>query len=94
MASIFDSLRVYGGKWSVKSTRKFSNEELAMVDHAEVVSSEYGNSCCFFMKSGSTMYIPMSQDARSGVGDSVDLKSATIITLEKSGNSDITRIQG
>lgn len=85
---------MYGGKWSEKSSRKFSADELALVDKAQVVESQYGSSCCFFMKNGTTMYVPMSQDAKSEVGDIVDLSSAEIVTLEKQGEKDIQRIRG
>lgn len=85
---------MYGGKWSVKSSRTFSQEELALVEKAQVVESQYGSSCCFFMKNGTTMFIPMSQDAKSDVGDMVDLQTAEILTLEKQGEVDITRIRG
>ena len=92
--NLFSNLKVYGGKWSEESSRKFSQEELALVDKAQVVESEYGSSCCFFMKNGTTMYVPMSQDAKSGIGDMVDLSSAEIVTLEKQGEKDIQRIRG
>ena len=92
--NLFSNLKVYGGKWSEKSARKFTQEELALVDKAQVVDSQYGSSCCFFMKNGTTMYVPMSQDAKSGVGDMVDLSSAEIVTLEKQGEKDIQRIRG
>lgn len=92
--SIFSNLHAYGGKWSVKSSRKFSEEELSMVTKAQVVESQYGASCCFFMANGSTMYIPMSSDAKSGVGDIIDLETAEIVTLEKQGELDIQRIRG
>ena len=92
--NLFSNLKVYGGKWSEKSSRKLSQEELALVDKAQVVESEYGSSCCFFMKNGTTMYVPMSQDAKSEVGDMVDLSSAEIVTLEKQGEKDIQRIRG
>lgn len=92
--NLFSNLKVYGGKWSEKSSRKFSQEELALVEKAKVVESEYGLSCCFFMKNGTTMYVPMSQDAKSGIDDMVDLSSAEIVTLEKQGEKDIQRIRG
>lgn len=92
--NLFDNVRVYGGKWSEKSVRKFTPEEISMVEKAKVVESMYGNSCCFFMKNGTTTYIPMSQDAKSGVGDYIDLKTADIVTLEKKGEIDILRIRG
>lgn len=92
--NLFSNLRVYGGKWSEKSSRKFTNEELALVDKAMVVDSQYGSSCCFFMKNGSTMYVPMSNDSKSEVGDMVDLSTAEIVTLKKQGEKDIQRIRG
>ena len=67
---------------------------LVLVEHTLRVESEYGSSCCFFMKNGTTMYVPMSQDAKSEVGDMVDLSSAEIVTLEKQGEKDIQRIRG
>lgn len=92
--NLFSNLRVYGGKWSEKSSRKFTQEELALVTKAQVVESQYGNSCCFLMANGTTMYVPMSNDAKSEVGDIIDLKEAEIVTLEKSGERDIQRIRG
>lgn len=92
--NLFSSLRVYGGKWAVKAVRKFTNEELALVMKARVVGSQYGNSACFFMRNGSTMYVPMSSDAKSDVGDIIKLEEAEIVTLEKAGEADIQRIRG
>ena len=92
--NLFSSLRVYGGKWSEKASRKFTQDELALVTKAQVVESQYGNSCCFFMANGTTMYVPMSTDAKSGVGDIVNLNEAEIVTLEKAGEKDIQRIRG
>lgn len=92
--NLFSNLRVYGGKWAVKSSRKFTQDELALVTKAQVVESQYGNSCCFFMANGTTMYVPMSNDAKSEVGDIIDLKEAEIVTLEKVGEKDIQRIRG
>ena len=92
--NIFSGRKVYGGKWSVKSVTKFTEEEINMVDKAQVVDSLYGNSCCFFMKNGTSIYIPMSNDAKSDVGDFIDMRTAEIITLEKPGENDITRIRG
>lgn len=90
--SIFNSLKVYAGKWSVKSTRNFEAEEIAAVEHAVVVPSEYGNSVQFFMKNGGLTYIPLDQNSTLGVGEVVDLQKAEIVTLCKSGEADIFRI--
>lgn len=91
--NLFSSLKVYGGKWTEKATRKFTEDELALVTKAQVVESQYGNSCCFFMKNGTTMYIPMSNDAKSNVGDIIYLSEAEVVTFEKLGKN-ITRIRG
>ena len=72
--------------------RGFSPEEIAAVKKAEVVSSEYGNSVCFYMQSGGQTYIPLSNQSNLGVGDTVDLSKAKILTLHRDGNDDITRI--
>lgn len=91
--NIFASLTLYAGKWSVKSTRSFSPEEIDSVSKAEVIPSQYGNSVCFFMKSGGQTYIPLSNDATVGVGDIVDLSKAELVTLEKQGELDIVRVR-
>ncbi len=93
MANIFSSLRVYAGKWNLKSSRAFSPEEIAAVASAVVVASQYGNSVCFTMVSGGQSYIPLSQNSAKAVGDSIDLTSAKILTLEKSGELDIFRVE-
>lgn len=91
--NIFGTLRTYAGKWSLKSSRKFEDEEINAVSKAEVVPSSYGNSVCFFMKSGGNKYIALSSDATVGVGDPVDLSKAQLLTLEKEGEPDILRVK-
>ena len=91
--NIFAGLQVYGGSWNVKSERSFDAEEIQAVSKAEVVASEYGNSVCFFMKSGGQTYIPLSNQSTLSVGDTVDLEKAKVLTLHRDGNDDITRIQ-
>lgn len=91
--NIFSSLKVYAGKWSVKNRRAFSTEEVAAVDYAEVVPSQYGNSVCFFMKAGGQTFIPLSTESSLGVGDKVDLSKAELVTLQKQGEADIMRVE-
>lgn len=91
--NIFSKLQVYASKWNVKSSRKFEAEEIAAVSKAEVVSSHYGNSVCFFLKGGGQSYIPLSNDSNLTVGDTVNLNSAELLTLEKDGESDIVRVK-
>jgi hypothetical protein len=93
MANIFSSLRTYAGKWEVKSSRSFTAEEIAAVKSNVIVSSQYGNSLCFFMKNGGMTYIPMSTNASAGIGESVDLTKVRLLTLGKEGESDIYRIE-
>ena len=92
--NIFSGLQVYGGSWNVvvDKTRGFNEEELALIERAEVVPSEYGNSVCFFMKTGGQSYIPLSRDSQLTVGDSVDITKAKLLTLHRDGSEDITRI--
>lgn len=89
---IFSTLRVYAGKWSVKSSRNFNEEEIAAVASAVVVPSQYGNSVCFMMVGGGQTYIPLANDATVGVGESIDLTKAKLLTLGKEGESDIHRV--
>lgn len=93
MANIFSSLRVYAGKWNLKSSRAFSPEEVAAVASAVVVASQYGNSVCFTMVGGGQTFIPLSQNSSKTVGESIDVASAKLLTLEKSGEADIFRVE-
>lgn len=93
MANIFSSLRVYAGKWNLKSSRAFSPEEIAAVSSAVVVASQYGNSVCFTMVGGGQTFIPLSNSSSKGVGESIDLASAKLLTLGKDGEADIFRVE-
>lgn len=90
--NIFSTLRTYAGKWNVKSSRAFTQEEIQAVESAIVVPSQYGNSICFMMVGGGQTYIPLANDATVGVGESIDLTKAKLLTLEKGGESDINRV--
>lgn len=90
--NIFSTLRIYAGKWSVKSSRAFTQKEIQAVESATVVPSQYGNSVCFMMVGGGQTYIPLANDATVGVGESIDLTKAKLLTLEKEGESDINRV--
>ena len=91
--NIFSSLRVYAGKWMLKETRAFSQEEQDAISSATVVASQYGNSVCFMMKSGGQTFIPLDQSSSLGVGESVDLSKAELITLGQQGENDIFRVR-
>lgn len=91
--NIFNALRIYAGKWSEKSSRQFTSEEITAVDRAEVVESQYGLSVCFFMSGGGQSYIPLDQNSSLGIGAQVDLTKAQIVTLTRPGEEDIYRVR-
>lgn len=91
--NIFNSLRNYAGKWSVKESRNFSQEEINSVSEAYVVDSQYGNSVCFVMIGGGQTYIPLSTNSSLGLGDSVDVSKAKLLTLSRAGEADIQRVE-
>ena len=94
MMNIFANLRTYAGKWAVKGEpRNFTQDEINAVNQAVVVSSTYGLSVCFFMKSGGQTYIPLSTNSQRGSGEIIDLTQAKLVTLCKEGESDIYRVE-
>lgn len=90
--SIFESIKVYPGKWNVTEERPFSEEEINAVEKATVVSSQYGNSVCFMMIGGGTTFIPLDQNSNCGVGEVIDLHKAKLLTLSKDKEKDIYRV--
>ena len=90
--NIFESIRKYAGKWELTNSRSFTQEEMDAVSSASVVSSEYGNSACFMMVGGGMSFIPMSSNSTVGVGESIDLSKAKLLTLERDGET-INRVE-
>lgn len=91
--NIFASLKVYAGKWMEKSVRAFDSEEIADIESATVVESQYGYSVCFFMRGGGQTYIPLDQNSSLSIGDAVDVSKAKIVTLGRAGEKDIYRVR-
>ena len=91
--NIFSALRIYAGKWSEKEARAFAPEEIAAVEKAEVVESQYGLSVCFMMKAGGQSYIPLDQNSSLGIGSIIDLSKAQLVTLQRPGEQDIYRVR-
>nr|DAL05034.1 MAG TPA: hypothetical protein [Crassvirales sp.] len=89
-----DKLRTYAGSWSEAGREKLSKAEVAQVESAKVVEGQYGLSMCFLMKAGGKKFMPLSRDSQLEEGDSVDIKSVDIITLERDGDDDIYRADG
>ena len=91
--NIFNALRVYAGKWSEKEVRNFTKEEVAAVQQAKVVESQYGFSVCFMMVGGGMTYVPLDQNSSLGVDAVVDLAKAQLVTLQRPGEADIYRVR-
>ena len=89
-----DKLRTYAGSWSEAGREHLSKAEVAQVESATVVEGQYGLSMCFVMKAGGKKFMPLSRDSQLEEGDSVDIKSVEIITLERDGDEDIYRGDG
>lgn len=89
-----DKLRTYAGSWSEAGREKLSKDEVAQVASATVVEGQYGLSMCFVMKAGGKKFMPLSRDSQLEEGDSVNIKSVEIITLERDGDEDIYRADG
>ena len=91
--NIFAGLTKYAQKYDVTDSRLFNAEELSLIVSAKIVPSQYGLSVCFYMKSGCQQYIPLSRDSVATVGDTVDVKTCKVLTLDKDGQDVINRIQ-
>ena len=91
--NIFSSLRIYAGKWALKESRVFNQEEKDAISTATVVPSQYGNSVCFMMVAGGKTFLPLDQSSTLGVGQRVDLSKAELLTLAKEGEADIYRVK-
>ena len=90
--SILGGLELYKGSYEETGRTNFSDEDINAVDKAEVKSSKFGLSACFFMKSGGKTFIPLAQDVVANEGDVIDMKSVEILTLSRAGDSDILRV--
>lgn len=93
MANLFAGLRVYAGNWNLTGSRNFTDEEIACIASNEVVASQYGKSVCFTMVSGGKTFIPLSTNSSLNIGDSLDMKTAKVLTLSKAGEADIMRVE-
>lgn len=91
--SIFNSLQTYAAKWNQVDSRNFTAEEINAVESASVVASQYGSSVCFHMVGGGVKFIPMSNNSTKGIGETVDMKTAKLVTLSREGDGDIVRVE-
>lgn len=74
--------------WSVTGRRTFTAEEKSAVTHAVVVDCKNGYSVQFTMKNGGLTFIPLDHNSSLGRGEYVNLDTAEIVTLSKSGECD------
>ena len=88
----YKDILVENNGWSESGRRHFTQDEIDAVERTIVVASQYGNSVCFFFKSGGETSIPLSQFSTLTIGDSLDLKTAKLITLSRDGDDDIYRV--
>ena len=95
LSGIFASskVRLYAGNWQKVSERPFTQDEKSCITRAEVVNSQYGPSCCFFLTTGQRGFIPVSSNSTLKVGDAVDLDKAKIVTLYREGDGEIERVE-
>lgn len=85
-------MRVYAEKWSVKESRNFTNEEIALISQAVVIPSDYGNSVQFTMVTGGLTFIPLDRNSNCAIGEVIDLTKAKLTILGKNGEADIYRV--
>lgn len=79
-------------KWTIKSIRPFTDEEIDAVESNIIVASENGNSVCLKMKDGSERHIPLLYSATKGINEVIDLHTAMVYLMEKPGEKEIERI--
>ena len=84
--------KLYGGSWSLKST-----ENLLTVDNSiksgVVCDGKFGKQVCFTLTTGETGYLPLSRDSQLEAGEEFPVANAKVLTLSKSGEDDIVRVQ-
>lgn len=91
---LLSKLRTYQGKWNVTSRDSFDESEINEIVSNEVVPSEYGNSVKLTREDGQVSFLPISNTSRDvRVGESVDLAKCFVLTLSRTGDNDIYRIE-
>lgn len=85
MLNVFDSIPSYYGNWKEVSRRKFSDAEKAAVVSNTITRGDYGLSVAFSMVSGVVKYIPLSNRSSKTEGQSVDIETLSLVTLERDG---------
>ena len=91
---LLSKLRVYPGKWNVTNRESFDESDIKSVVSNEVVPSEYGNSVKLVKDDGQVSFLPISNTSREvEIGESVELSKCFLLTLSRTGDDDIYRIE-
>ena len=91
---ILSSLRSYPGKWNVTGRSQFEASEIDAIESNEVVPSEFGNSVKLVKKNGEVAFLPISNTSKDvNIGESVELSKCFVLTLSRTGDDDIYRIE-
>lgn len=91
---LLSKLRTYPGKWNVTDREAFDQASIDEVVSNEVVPSEFGNSVKLTKTNGEVSFIPVSNTSKNvQVGESVDLSKCFLLTLSRTGDNDIYRIE-
>ena len=74
--------------FGIKTFRSFNEDEKAFAISNEIVASKAGKAVRFRLRSGEDKYIPLSEYSLLNIGDSLDLRTAVLLTLCREGYSD------
>lgn len=78
------SLKKYQDTWEEVSREKFDAEDIASIESAEVVASQWGLSVKITWKSGDVSFLPISQRVEEPViGQQVDPAKCFLVTLRR-----------
>lgn len=89
-----DECADYYRGWKVTNKRPFTDEEIKQVKAALVVQTKAGYSVKFiFNDAWSKKYIPVDEKSNVSICEIIDLNTAMLLTLSKSGHDDIYRVQ-
>jgi hypothetical protein len=98
--NVFAGLTSYGENWNKVAERNFNEAEINAVKTATAVDKPlpngdyYGPSVCFLMKAGGQKFIPVSKMGRQPIdGETIDLASAKLVTIERSGDGQRIRVE-
>ena len=85
---LFASTQEFAG-WKPCGSQRLTESSLyPEVSHIEVAeTAEYGNTMCFFMKSGGQRRIFLSRDCNLEAGDRVNPETVNLLQFERNGET-------